>query len=761
MSDRHTTRVRGTDGAADDPMPGPDARNAGPPRPDADAGRPDRGARPPGPGSARPDRRAARRERRRRRARGWKVLFAALRRRPGALLLLAVWSAVEAAPVLVFGRAVAGATDAFLGHRPDRGLLWLAALALAALAGAVGSARAYRPLAQVVEPLRDALVRHVVRAAVRDAVRTGRPGDAAVARLTQHVEIVRDTFAGLLVIVRGFVFTLAGALIGLSSLMPVTLLLVVPPVAAGLGLFLGLVSRAMTRQRELILAEERVAESTTALAAGLRDITACGAEEAMAAEAGRLVDAQAATARAVARLAAGRTVALAVGGRLPLLAILAAAPWLLRHGATAGTVLGALTYVLQGLTPALHTVIRGMGGSGLRLAVTLDRVMEAAAAPDPAPVGPRPAAAGPDGGRPETRRMSGTPGTTEADGPPGARAPAIGEAAGDGSPAGEPDRTAGGEGPAGGRGTTRAVAVPRGRAPADAERAGGEPAGAEVRLSGVTFAYGPRAVPVIDDLSLTVPDGDHLAVVGPSGIGKSTLASLIAGLRAPSRGTVRVGGVDAVRADPSVRVLIPQEAYVFSGTLRDNLCYLRPCASDALLDAATAAVGLTETAARLGGYGAPLDPAALSAGERQLIALTRAYLSPARLVILDEATCHLDAVAEERAERAFAARPGSLIVIAHRMTSARRARRILVLDGARAWAGTHTELLPVCALYRELHGHWAAPATPGRPGSQPARVVGDADGVDAVARAHLSDDPRHVVAHRADRQEEVARDVGR
>ena len=120
-------------------------------------------------------------------------------------------------------------------------------------------------------------------------------------------------------------------------------------------------------------------------------------------------------------------------------------------------------------------------------------------------------------------------------------------------------------------------------------------------------------------------------------------------------------------------------------------------------------MGLGELVARLGGHDAVVDPAALSAGERQLVALARAYLSPARLVILDEATCHLDAVAEERAERAFAARPGSLVVIAHRMTSARRARRILVLDGTRAWLGSHEDLLAGCGLYQELHGHWAAP----------------------------------------------------
>jgi ATP-binding cassette subfamily C protein len=190
---------------------------------------------------------------------------------------------------------------------------------------------------------------------------------------------------------------------------------------------------------------------------------------------------------------------------------------------------------------------------------------------------------------------------------------------------------------------------------------------------------------------------------------------LAAGILEPSRGSVTLGGVPAAEADPLVRALIPQEAYVFGGTLRENLCYLRPGASGHAPDRAVAVVGADRLAERLGGYDARLDPAALSAGERQLIALVRAYVSPAPLIILDEATCHLDAVAEEQAERAFASRPGSLIVIAHRMTSARRAHRILVLDGTRAWLGAHEDLLAACELYRELHGHWqSAPATADR-----------------------------------------------
>jgi ATP-binding cassette subfamily C protein len=103
-----------------------------------------------------------------------------------------------------------------------------------------------------------------------------------------------------------------------------------------------------------------------------------------------------------------------------------------------------------------------------------------------------------------------------------------------------------------------------------------------------------------------------------------------------------------------------------------------------------------------------VDPATLSAGERQLIALTRAYLSPAPLAVLDEATCHLDPSAEIAAEQAFAARGGTLIVVAHRISSALRADRILVLDGTSAQLGTHAELMASSALYRDLVGHWNA-----------------------------------------------------
>jgi ATP-binding cassette subfamily C protein len=321
-----------------------------------------------------------------------------------------------------------------------------------------------------------------------------------------------------------------------------------------------------------------------------------------------------------------RTGCFVIGGWLPLVALLAAGPWLVDRGFGAGAIMGGLTYVLVGLQPALNTLMSGLGASGLRYVVTLGRILDAGDTPPP------------------------------------------------------PART------------------------------GGAAAGYEVALHGVTFAYGPHAEPVLRDLDLTVPEGDHLAIVGPSGIGKSTLAGLICGLLAPDAGTVLVGGVPAARLPPDrlagVRVLIPQEAYVFAGTVGENLRYLCPDAPDSEVVAAVRAVGAGALVSRLGGLPAPVRPAELSAGERQLVALARAYLAPAPVAVLDEATCHLDPDAERRAEEAFAGRGGTLIVIAHRVSSALRARRVLVLDGAGAVLGDHPTLLATSPLYRELLGHW-------------------------------------------------------
>lgn len=558
-----------------------------------------------------------------------RTLVDALRGQPRHLALLGAWSVVQVLPTLVSGYAIARAVDdGFLVGRLGVGLAWLGLLAVAVCAGAYGTGMVYDKLSGVVEPFRDQLVRRVVDSTLRlcahDRTCTG-----AVSRLTHQVEIVRDSFAGILLLARQFAFSAAGALAGLAALQPVLLLFVAPPLAVGLTLFFLSLGRMIFRQRDYVLADERVSQSTDQAVRGLRDITAFGVEEHVVDEVGRHVDTHARASVALARMTAVRTLVLALGGWLPVVLVLIAAPWLVARGMGPGVVMGALTYLVQGLWPALQSLVQGLGAGGLRLLVTLDRLAEVD--------------------------------EVEA--------------------AGEP-----------------------------AEPGGPEPSGHGIELRGVRFSFGEHAEPVLDGFDLVVPEGEHLAVVGPSGVGKSTLANLVAGTLAPQRGSVRIGGAPVTQLDTAtraqLRALIPQQAYVFAGTVGENLRYLNPAATDGELDVATAALGVGPLVERLGGYCGQLDPAALSAGEAQAITLVRSYLSPAPITLLDEATCHLDPGAEERAETAFAERGGTLVVIAHRMSSALRADRVLVMDGNRVAVGTHSELFARSPLYRSLIGHW-------------------------------------------------------
>ncbi|YCK42765.1 ATP-binding cassette domain-containing protein [Actinomadura sp. ATCC 39365] len=266
--------------------------------------------------------------------------------------------------------------------------------------------------------------------------------------------------------------------------------------------------------------------------------------------------------------------------------------------------------------------------------------------------------------------------------------------------------------------TTRRIAetisVPGPVAPDTPDTPDAVPTGHELRAERLTFAYAARATPVVRDLDLTIGEGGHLAVVGPSGVGKSTLALLMTGLLRPTGGRVRLGG-RPLASIPGTLVrsriaLVPQEAYVFAGTVRENLAYLWPpgdSPDDERLRASVAAVGAGPLVERLGGIGGEIEePSALSAGERQLVALARVHASPADVLILDEAGCHLDPAAELRAELALAARPGTLVVIAHRISSAARARQVLLMDGTTVLTGTHPELIDRSPLYADLVGRW-------------------------------------------------------
>ncbi|MGW6446847.1 ABC transporter ATP-binding protein [Lentzea sp. NPDC055074] len=238
------------------------------------------------------------------------------------------------------------------------------------------------------------------------------------------------------------------------------------------------------------------------------------------------------------------------------------------------------------------------------------------------------------------------------------------------------------------------------------------PANGEFVLRDVTFGWSPDAEPVLRGLSLGLRPGDHLAVVGPSGIGKSTMASLLTGLMPPDHGSVLFGGAPIDQVAPAVRhhaiALIPQETYLFTGTVRENLTLLAPWATDEDLVEAAKKVGAAPLLDRLGGLNAMLGHGGegLSAGEAQLLALARVYVTSASVVILDEATSHLDPAAEARVERAFARRDGILVVIAHRLSSALRANRVLVMDGGKPLLGTHEHLLKTSALYGQLMLAW-------------------------------------------------------
>lgn len=243
------------------------------------------------------------------------------------------------------------------------------------------------------------------------------------------------------------------------------------------------------------------------------------------------------------------------------------------------------------------------------------------------------------------------------------------------------------------------------------------PAQGDLVVERVGFTYPDTSRAVLEDVSLRVGAGERVALVGPTGAGKSTLAKLMARLYDPAEGVVTFGGIDLRDATlASLRervVVVPQEGYLFGGTIRDNVRLARPSATDDEVATALDALGI-------GGWFATfpegLDTevrergSRLSAGERQLVSLARAALIDPAVLVLDEATSNLDpgteAVVERALERLMQGR--SVVVVAHRLSTVRRADRIAVVDGGRlAELGTHDELIAMGGRYAALAAAWA------------------------------------------------------
>ncbi|WUT00085.1 ABC transporter ATP-binding protein/permease [Streptomyces sp. NBC_00708] len=234
----------------------------------------------------------------------------------------------------------------------------------------------------------------------------------------------------------------------------------------------------------------------------------------------------------------------------------------------------------------------------------------------------------------------------------------------------------------------------------------------EVEFDAVSFGYAGGGHQVLHGVNLRIEPGETVALVGATGAGKSTVVKLLARFYDPSAGAVRVDGHDLRDLDLAAfrrRLgVVPQEAHLFSGTVRDAIAYGRPDATDAEVERAARAVGAHDMVAGLRlGYLTPVGERgrSLSAGQRQLLALARAELVDPDVLLLDEATASLDLATERRVAAAteVLGRRRTTVVVAHRLTTAARADRVVVLDaGTVVETGTHTELLAAGGAYRRL-----------------------------------------------------------
>lgn len=240
------------------------------------------------------------------------------------------------------------------------------------------------------------------------------------------------------------------------------------------------------------------------------------------------------------------------------------------------------------------------------------------------------------------------------------------------------------------------------------------PAGERLVVRGVRFSY-TDGHDVLHGIDLEVRPGERLAVVGPSGAGKSTLARLLAGIDAPRDGVVSIGGCPITDLDPAERrrriALVTQEHHVFIGSVRDNLAFAAPDASDEQMQAALVAVGADWYSELPSGLDTELGDGArqLGAADAQQLALARLVLADPHTLILDEATAALDPTTARRTERALAAvlTGRTVIAIAHRLNTAHDADRVAVMeDGRITELGSHDELVRADGAYASLWRSW-------------------------------------------------------
>ena len=243
------------------------------------------------------------------------------------------------------------------------------------------------------------------------------------------------------------------------------------------------------------------------------------------------------------------------------------------------------------------------------------------------------------------------------------------------------------------------------------------PIDGEIVFDHVTFGYDP-AKPVVRDIDLRIRAGETVAFVGQTGAGKSTLAKLITRFYDPTEGRVLIDGHDIgeVTLDSLRRQLgvVPQEPFLFAGSLRYNIAFARPDSTEDEVWEAVNAVGLAEVVERMpDGLDTVVHERgqSLSSGERQLIALARAFLAHPRVLVLDEATSNLDLLSETKIEAALDVllAQRTAVLIAHRLTTAMKANRIVVIDDGRVLeSGSHDELVAAGGRYADMYATWTS-----------------------------------------------------